>query len=141
LPSSLFKVGGGAPVVKGSGEDAASSLLTCIISYVVLGSMPATRSVLQAGGPVLSEFQQPPEIHFVNFAPRIGVPTLLVYGRDGFNYPVDTFQIPLFRLLGTPIEHKRLAILEGGHTPARFQDVICETLDWLDRYLGPVARS
>jgi serine/threonine protein kinase/dienelactone hydrolase len=97
-------------------------------------------SVLQAGGPVLGGSQptQPPEMHFVNFVPRIRVPTLLVYGRNDVGYPVSTFQTPLFRLLGTPAGHKRHAILDGGHTPARQQDVIREVLDWLDKYLGPV---
>ena len=94
-------------------------------------------SVLQAGGPVLSG-SQPPEMHFVNFVPRIRIPTLLLYGRNDVGYPLDTFQVPLFRLLGTPAEHKRHKILEGGHTPARQQDVIREVLDWFDTYLGPV---
>jgi dienelactone hydrolase len=94
-------------------------------------------SVLQAGGPVLSG-SQPPEMHFVNFVPRIRIPTLVLYGRNDVGYPVDTFQVPLFRLLGTPAEQKRHAKLEGGHTPARQQDVIREVLDWFDTYLGPV---
>jgi dienelactone hydrolase len=94
-------------------------------------------SVLQAGGPVLSG-SQPPEMHFVNFVPRIRIPTLLLYGRNDVGYPVDTFQVPLFRLLGSPPEHKRHEILEGGHTPARQQEVIRKVLDWFDTYLGPV---
>jgi dienelactone hydrolase/predicted Ser/Thr protein kinase len=96
-------------------------------------------SVLQAGGPVV--VQPPPEIDFINFVSRVRVPTLLVYGRNDFNYPVETFQAPLLRLLGTPSEHKRLATLAGGHTPARWQDVIREVLDWFDKYLGPVTPS
>ncbi|NNE35193.1 MAG: hypothetical protein HKN13_08160 [Rhodothermales bacterium] len=45
---------------------------------------------------------------------------------------------PMFDMLGTPVEHKRLVLLEGGHVPASTNDVIREVLDWLDRYLGPV---
>jgi pimeloyl-ACP methyl ester carboxylesterase len=93
-------------------------------------------SVLQAAGPV--RLQAPPEIDFINFAPRIRIPTLLVYGRNDFNYPVEKFQAPLLGLLGTSPDHKRLATLAGGHTPTRWQDVIDEVLGWLDRYLGPV---
>jgi hypothetical protein len=44
----------------------------------------------------------------------------------------------MFDMLGTPAEHKRLALLEGGHVPASSNDVIREVLDWLDLYLGPV---
>lgn len=79
-----------------------------------------------------------PEVHFVNFLPRIRVPTLLLYGRTDLGYPVNTFQAPVFRLLGTPADHERHVILEGGHPPARQQDVIREVLQWLDKYLGPV---
>jgi hypothetical protein len=61
-----------------------------------------------------------------------------VCGRNDVGRPVDTFQVPLFRLLGTPAEHKRHAILDGAHTPAQLQDVIREVLDWFDRYLGQV---
>jgi eukaryotic-like serine/threonine-protein kinase len=97
-------------------------------------------SVLLAGGPVLhgNQSSRTPEIDFVNFLPRIRLPTLLLYGRNDPGYPVGTFQTPLFRLLGSPAEHKRHVILEGGHMPARQQDVIREVLQWLDKYLGPV---
>jgi hypothetical protein len=48
--------------------------------------------------------------------------------------------VPLFKLLGTPAEHKRHVVFEGaGHVPPRIE-VIRETLGWLDRYLGPVGR-
>ena len=77
-------------------------------------------------------------MHYVNFAPRVRIPTLLLYGRNDLNYPVDTFQVPLFRLLGTPAGQKRHTILEGGHTPARQQDVIREVLHWFDEHFGPV---
>ena len=47
----------------------------------------------------------------------------------------------MFDRLATPDEHKRLVLLEGGHVPNEPNEVIRETLDWLDRYLGPVAGS
>jgi hypothetical protein len=43
----------------------------------------------------------------------------------------------ILRLLGTPVEHKRHVLLESAHTIPRSEG-IKETLDWLDRYLGPV---
>jgi len=41
--------------------------------------------------------------------------------------------------LGTPAADKRLALFEGGHVPP-VQGLMREVLDWLDRYLGPVAK-
>jgi len=73
-----------------------------------------------------------------NFAPRSTVPTLMINGRKDFNAPVETNIQPLFDMLGTPAEHKRLVLLEGGHVPASPNEVIREVLDWLDLYLGPV---
>lgn len=43
----------------------------------------------------------------------------------------------MFRLLGTPKEHKRRVVYETGHN-IPWNELIKETLDWLDRYLGPV---
>jgi formylglycine-generating enzyme required for sulfatase activity len=80
----------------------------------------------------------PPEVEPLNFAPRIRIPVLLLGGRQDFVHPVDSAQIPLFRLLGTPEKDKRHIIFEGGHAPLRIQSLIKDILDWLDRYLGPV---
>jgi hypothetical protein len=43
----------------------------------------------------------------------------------------------MFRALGAPETDKRHALLEGGHIPPQVE-VMRETLDWLDRYLGKV---
>jgi hypothetical protein len=39
--------------------------------------------------------------------------------------------------LGAPEADKKLVIVEAGHDIPR-RDEIRETLDWLDKYLGPV---
>ena len=93
-------------------------------------------SILQGGGVI--DMPEPPDIEPINFAPRVRVPTLMVGGRQDFARPIETLQRPLFNLLGPPPDQKRFALFEGGHIP-RLQDVIREVLDWLDRYLGPVA--
>ncbi len=78
-----------------------------------------------------------PEVEQINFAPRVKVPVLMLNGRYDFFFPVETSQIPLLRLLGAPEEHKRRVVYETGHNiPGN--EMIKETLDWLDRYLGPV---
>jgi len=78
-----------------------------------------------------------PEVDPINFAPRVKLPVLMLNGRSDFFYPVETAQEPLFRLLGTRAEDKRHVVFESGHVLPR-NEVIRETLDWLDRYLGPV---
>lgn len=92
-------------------------------------------SVLVAGG--LPFEKLPSEIEPLNFAPRVKIPTLMLNGRDDFIYPVDSSQVPLFRLLGVPGSEKRHVTFESGHLPP-FQPIVEESLDWLDRYLGPV---
>jgi dipeptidyl aminopeptidase/acylaminoacyl peptidase len=95
-------------------------------------------AILLSGG--LRRLGYPPEVEPLNFVPRIKVPVLLLAGRNDFIFPVETSQAPLFKLLGTPAEHKRHVVFEdAGHVPPRIE-VIRETLDWLDRYLGPVGR-
>ena len=93
-------------------------------------------SVLLAGG--LWPPNARPEMDVVNFAPRSRVPTLMINGRGDLRLPYELFQLPLFRLLGGPDADKRHARLEGGHIPSNRNEIIRETLDWLDRYLGPV---
>ena len=66
-------------------------------------------------------------------------PALLLNGRYDFFFPVESSQVPFFRLLGTSEKDKRQVIFESGHmVPAK--DLIRESLDWLDKYLGPVKR-
>ena len=44
----------------------------------------------------------------------------------------------MMELLGTPKEHKKRVLLDGGHVPNDFRGLVRETLDWYDRYLGLV---
>ena len=73
----------------------------------------------------------------INFAPRNTVPTLMLNGRYDFQRPVELSQVPLFRLLGAPPEHKRHVLFDTGHT-LRPEQVAGEVYTWLDRYLGVV---
>jgi dienelactone hydrolase len=91
--------------------------------------------VLVGGG--LYPFQMPPEVDPMNFAPRVTIPILMINGKYDFDTPLNCCQLPLFRVLGTPAKDKRHALFDTGHLPDR-NDIIKETLDWLDRYLGPV---
>ena len=78
-----------------------------------------------------------PEIAVINFAPRVTIPVLMINGRYDQVYPLETSQMPMFRLLSTPPKDKRQALFDTGHIPPR-NEYVKEALDWLDRYLGPV---
>jgi serine/threonine protein kinase/formylglycine-generating enzyme required for sulfatase activity len=95
-------------------------------------------SMLVAGGLHRYPDDWPPIAVPQNFAPRSTVPTLMINGEADFGAPVETNIQPMFDMLGTPAEHKRLVLLDGGHVPAAANEVIREVLDWLDLYLGPV---
>lgn len=98
---------------------------------------PRIRAVVLVSGGL--EFQSvQPEVDPFNFAPYVRQPTLMLNGRYDFFFPVETSQRPLFNLLGAKAQDKRQIIAEGGHAPP--QDLLVkETIDWLDRYLGPIA--
>ena len=107
------------------------------LAPVYLAVEPRLRTgVLFSGG--FETWTMPPESDPVNFAPRVRQPVLMVNGREDFDLPYETAQVPLYNMLGTAPADKRHAVLEGGHIPPRPQAVFKEVLDWLDRYLGPV---
>jgi hypothetical protein len=77
-----------------------------------------------------------PEVDPLNYLPRVSVPVLMLNGKYDFFFPVEISQKPFFRMLGTPPEHKKYIVYEGGHDVPRTA-LIAETLAWLDKYLGP----
>ena len=80
-----------------------------------------------------------PEADPFNHVTRLKIPVLMLNGRYDMFFPLDTSQKPMYQLLGTPDEHKRHVVADGGHDVPRAL-LIRETLDWLDNYLGPVER-
>ena len=104
---------------------------------VYLAIEPRLRTgVLLSGG--FETWTIPPEADPVHFAPRVRQPVLMVNGRDDFDLPLRSAQIPMFHALGTAPADKRHTVLEGGHLPPAPQLVFREILDWLDKYLGPI---
>jgi dienelactone hydrolase len=78
-----------------------------------------------------------PEADAVNFAPRVKAPVLMLNGRFDFYGPTAISQEPLFKLLGTPSEHKRRVVYETSHSIPR-NEMIREVVDWMEKYWGPV---
>ena len=79
-----------------------------------------------------------PEVEAINFAPRVVVPSLMLNGRYDFFFPVDASQRFMFQLIGVPEPHKRWVVYDTSHNLPR-QEMIAETLGWLDRYFGRIA--
>jgi dienelactone hydrolase/predicted Ser/Thr protein kinase len=94
-------------------------------------------SVVCAGG--FTRRPVRPEADPINYVTRIRIPTLMLNGRYDSSYGLERGIKPMFDLLGTPAEHKQLKLYETDHIPPR-NEFIKETLAWLDKYLGPVAR-
>jgi pimeloyl-ACP methyl ester carboxylesterase len=80
-----------------------------------------------------------PEVDPVNFLPRVRIPVLMLSGKYDSVFPFELSQMPFFRLLGSPPADKKQIVYEGGHFLPR-PSMVSESLSWLDRYLGPVAR-
>jgi eukaryotic-like serine/threonine-protein kinase len=97
---------------------------------------PRVRTLVLVAAGISDDF--PAEVDGLHFAPRVRVPVLMVNGRYDFASPLETNQQPLFRLLGSKPSEKKHVLFDSGHVPP-WPDVVRETLDWLDRYLGPVA--
>ena len=79
-----------------------------------------------------------PEVDPVNSLPRVRVPVLMFSGEFDPMVPREN-ATRYFALIGTPHARKRQVWAIGGHFVPRAL-VIRETLDWLDRYLGPTRR-
>jgi hypothetical protein len=93
-------------------------------------------TIIQGGGFI--DWGRPPETDPFHFAPRIRVPALVLAGRSD---PLlgETVRGPrLLKLLGTPARDKRLVFVGSGHSVRQSHEIVRESLDWLDRYLGSV---
>ena len=78
-----------------------------------------------------------PEVDPFNYANRVKIPVLMLNGKYDATFPIETSQKPLYELLGTSPENKRIFIYESGHFVPK-DKLIKETLNWMDKYLGPV---
>jgi len=80
-----------------------------------------------------------PEVDELHYLHRVKIPVLMLNGKYDFFFPYETSQVPYFELMGTPDEDKRLVVHEAGHSFPR-TELVKETLEWLDRYLGRVEK-
>jgi serine/threonine protein kinase/formylglycine-generating enzyme required for sulfatase activity/dienelactone hydrolase len=81
-----------------------------------------------------------PEVDPFNFVTRVNIPVLMLNGRYDDNFPLESSQLPFFHLLGTLDKNKKHVIYEATHANLPHREEVRESLDWLDKYLGPVRR-
>ncbi len=78
-----------------------------------------------------------PEVNMTHFLPRIIIPTLLINGKYDSVFPLEKCILSMFNLLGTPENSKRLVLFDSDHLAPR-EDLVRETLFWLDEHFGQV---
>jgi dienelactone hydrolase len=81
--------------------------------------------------------KQAPEVDAINFAPHLKIPVLQLSGRYDYNFPDESSSLPFFKMLGTPVAQKKRVLYDTGHNLPT-NEAYKETLDWLDRVIGPV---
>ena len=78
-----------------------------------------------------------PDINVVHFLPRVHVPVLHFSGLYDTDFRFDSSSKPFFDRIGTDLTDKKHVVELTGHFVSGAV-VKGETLDWLDKYLGPV---
>jgi hypothetical protein len=90
-------------------------------------------------GPTHSRDPLPPEINPATFAPHVRASVLMISGRDDVNFMYETSQVPLFNLLGSAPNRKKHNTYPGAHSVfGWYDDMVRDTLDWLDVQFGPI---
>jgi serine/threonine protein kinase/dienelactone hydrolase len=72
----------------------------------------------------------------INYVTRVTIPTLMLNGEYDMIYQYDKVVKPMHDLLGTADQDKRLITYPTDHFVPR-NNLIRESLNWLDRYFGP----
>jgi len=105
------------------------------------GIIPAVENRLKLNILIVGGFagRAYPEADPINYLPRIKSPVLMLNGKYDPWRPYETNLKPFYELLGTPESEKRLCLYETGHFVPK-SEIIKETLNWLDKYFGPVKR-
>ena len=108
----------------------------------VLTSMDGrVKASIQVGGGFNDRPEPVPQLDPFNFAPRAKEPVLMIVGRHDGMRPLECCQMPMYRALGAPAKDKHMVLVDSGHRMFPSEPMIKATLDFLDRYLGPVASA
>jgi dienelactone hydrolase len=89
--------------------------------------------VLNVGG--LTMHRALPEADAINFVSRVTQPVLMLNGEYDMFVPVEASQKPMYNLLGSPPNDKKMFTYKTGHQ-VPLVEMARETLSWLDKYQG-----
>jgi len=78
-----------------------------------------------------------PEANEAHFAPRVKIPTLMINGQFDSIFRLENEVMNLYNLLGTLEADKKLVLFDSDHLAPR-EDLVRETLAWLDQYFGQI---
>ncbi len=92
-------------------------------------------SILLLGG--LSGNKARPLTDNFNYVTRIKIPVLMLNGKFDFSFDFQKSVLPFYKHLGTSDQHKRLVVYDTDHYIPK-EEMIKESLDWLDKYFGQV---
>jgi len=93
------------------------------LSIFVIGGLPSSKRLSEADP--------------FNYVPNVNIPVLMLNGKYDFLFPYESTVKPLFDNLGTPEQHKKQLLYNTDHIVPK-SEIIKETLNWLDKYFGPV---
>jgi serine/threonine protein kinase/class 3 adenylate cyclase/formylglycine-generating enzyme required for sulfatase activity/cephalosporin-C deacetylase-like acetyl esterase len=91
-------------------------------------------AILHHGGLPMRPFKH--EVDPLNFVQHVTIPVLMINGRLDAAFPPATSQLPLYRLLGTPPEHKLRREYETGHGGPPLDELTKQVSEWVDKYWG-----
>ena len=94
---------------------------------------PRIKTAVLLSGGLLANSR--PEVNQLNYITRIKIPVLMLNGRYDTN--LEAAIMPMYQLLGTRKEDKKLMLFDSDHIVSRI-DFVRETLSWLDKYMGPI---
>ena len=75
----------------------------------------------------------PPLVEGINHLPRIKTPFLMLNGKQDYLVPESSAMF-FFNSAGTSIEDKKIIFYESGHWPLPRNQMIKESLDFIDKY-------
>jgi dienelactone hydrolase len=81
-----------------------------------------------------------PEVDQINYITRVTTPVLMINGRYDAIEPLESAQLPMLRLWGTPAADRKHVVFDTGHGPFPQNPLRKEVLDFLDKYFGVPAR-
>ena len=90
--------------------------------------------LIRGGLPRRKRFAEADEINYVS---HVKIPVLMLNGKYDLTFPYETTVKPMFDLLGTTEEDKKLLVYDTDHFVPK-TEMIKEALNWLDKYFGPV---